>query len=72
MADLTEPEPEAVVPDLTDLSYVTINVETNDGQQFSMVISSEDQHLEMVVEDAKSNGHFLRGWEVHITQRERE
>lgn len=70
MADLTEPEPEEAVPDLTDLSYVTINVETTDGSQFSIVIAAEDENLSMTQEQgygADAQGDF-RTWTFTVRQ----
>lgn len=70
MADLTEPEPEEVAPSLDDLKYVTINVETQDGQQFSMVIAAEGEHLSMTQEPgygADAQGDF-RTWSFLVRQ----
>lgn len=70
MADLTEPEPEEVVPDLTDLAYVTVNVETTDERQYSIVIAAEDESLEMAQEQgygADDRGDF-RTWTFTVRQ----
>lgn len=45
MADLSDAQPAEEKPDLSDLMIVTLNVETREGRQLSMVWAAEDCKL---------------------------
>lgn len=71
MADLSDAV-EAEHVDLSDLTIVTVNVETRDGRQLSMVWAAEDGQLAITDQEqgygADESGNF-ETWTFTLTQR---
>ena len=69
MADLDDAQPIDFTPDLSDLAIVTLNVETREGAQYSIVWAAEDGCLSLAEHERVDQGeHGFQQWTYKITQ----
>jgi hypothetical protein len=60
--------PAAEAPDLSDLALVTLNAETSDGRQYSMVWTAEEGPLS-IIEDGYYTGPAGTKWTFTLNQK---
>lgn len=66
MADLEDAVPVDFTPDLSDLAIVTVNVETRDGAQYTILWAAEAGRLSMIQDevDGSDPGLEIHGFKI--------
>lgn len=62
--------PVGETPDLSDLAVVTLNAQTSDGKQYSMVWTAEEGHLSIEGPSSWIEGPSFHQWYFTIIQGE--